>query len=128
MNLKGLYRRIKMSIGICVAISEGIVIAGESRQTYRGQIGARLASDNATKVFALTPNVLSVTAGWAFLRPQGANTHRNIASLIEEFKATIQPGTNVQTIANDLFTFFHTTYQWHTAQGFDQPVAPGQVA
>ncbi len=117
-----------MSLGICVATPEGIVVAGESRQTYHGRAGARIGSDSATKVFELTENVLAVTVGWAFLRPQGAASLRNIASLVEEFKASVNPGANVQTVANDLFAYFHTIYQWHVAQGLDQPVPAGQAA
>ena len=117
-----------MSLGICVATSEGIVVAGESRQTHGGRAGARVGSDSATKVFELTENVLAVTAGWAFLRPQGAASLRNIASLVEEFKSKIAPGSGVQAIANELFSYFNTVYQWHTAQGHDQPTPPGQIA
>lgn len=117
-----------MSLGICVATPEGIVIAGESRQTYRGRAGARIGSDSATKVFELTRNVFAVTVGWAFLRPQGATSLRNIASLVEEFKATIRQDSNVQQVADALFTYFHTIYQWHIAQGHDQPVPVGQAA
>ena len=117
-----------MSLGICVATSEGIAVAGESRQTHAGRAGARVGSDSATKVFELTENVLAVTAGWAFLRPQGAACLKNIASLVEEFKASIASGSGVQVVANELYTYFHTAYQWHTAQGYDQSVPAGQIA
>jgi hypothetical protein len=70
-----------MSLCISVVIPEGIVMAGESRQTQ--VIGGvnRIGSDNAIKVFNLTNTVLASTAGWAFLRPQGATMARNISSL-----------------------------------------------
>lgn len=117
-----------MTLGICVAIPEGIVMAGESRQTYRGRAGARIGSDSAMKVFEMTDSIVALTAGWAFLRPQGAITLRNIANLVEEFKATLTQPSNVQDVANQLHAFFNTAYQWHTAQGHDQPVQQGQVA
>lgn len=103
-------------------------MAGESRQTYGGRTGARIGSDRAMKVFELTDTVIGVTSGWAFLRPQGAATLRNIASLVHEFKTQLSQPSNVQSVANQLTAFFHTAYQWHTAQGYDQPVPTGQVA
>lgn len=117
-----------MTLCVCVSTPEGIVLAGESRQTYRGRAGARIGSDNATKAFDLTDTIAAGTFGWAFLRPQGAATLRNIASLVEEFKQSIATGASVQTVSNDLFAFFNTSYQWHTAQGFDQPVGANQFA
>jgi len=117
-----------MTLCVCVGIPEGIVLAGESRQTYRGRGGARIGSDSATKVFELTDSIMAGTYGWAFLRPQGAATLRNISSLVQEFRGTIQAGASVQTVANDLFAFFNTAYQWHTAQGYEPPVAAGQFA
>ena len=60
-----------MSLCITLVTPEGIVMAGESRQTQ--VIGGvnRIGSDNAIKVFDLTDTVLASTAGWAFLQPQG---------------------------------------------------------
>jgi hypothetical protein len=117
-----------MTLAICVATPEGLVMAGESRQTYLGRAGARVGSDSAAKVFELTDTITAATSGWAFLRPQGAATLRNVSSLVEEFKVSIPAGATVQTIANDLVTNFSTAYQWHTAQGHDQPVPAGQSA
>jgi len=43
-----------MSLGINVTIPEGIVLAADSRQTYRNQKGmARVGSDSASKVFRI---------------------------------------------------------------------------
>jgi len=117
-----------MTLGICVAIPEGIVMAGESRQGYQGRAGARISSDSATKVFELSDVVLAATSGWAFLRPQGATTHRNIASLIEELKVTLPANPSVKDAADALYAYFNQAYQWHTAQGYDQPVPAGQIA
>lgn len=103
-------------------------MAAESRQGYQGRAGARISSDSATKVFELTDSVVASTAGWAFLRPQGAATHRNVSSLVEEFKASLTPGSSVQTVADGLYTYFNQAYQWHTAQRHDQPVPVGQFA
>jgi len=117
-----------MTLGICVAIPEGVVMAGESRQGYQGRAGARISSDSATKVFELSDCVLAATSGWAFLRPQGATTHRNIASLVEELKVTLPANLSVKDTADALYAYFNQAYQWHTAQGHDQPVPSGQIA
>ena len=43
-----------MSLGINVTIPEGIVLAADSRQTYRNQKGmSRVGSDSASKVFRI---------------------------------------------------------------------------
>jgi len=117
-----------MSLCISVVTPEGIVVAGESRQTQIIAGVNRIASDSAIKVFELTNNVLAATAGWAFLQPQGATTARNISSLVEDFKPTITAGSNVQTIATDLWTYFNTIYQQHIAQVTGSAVQAGQSA
>lgn len=117
-----------MSLCIGVVTPEGIVVAGESRQTQ--VIGGvnRVGSDSAVKVFDLSDTVLAATAGWAFLQPQSATMSKNIASLIEEFKPTIPAGSNVQTITALLHTHFNNLYQQHVAQNPTSAVGAGQVA
>jgi len=62
-----------MSLGINVTIPEGIVLAADSRQTYRNQKGmARVGSDSASKVFRIGSRMGLVIAGLAFL-PQRAS-------------------------------------------------------
>ena len=117
-----------MTLAISVVNPEGIVVAGESRQTFTMAGVPRIGSDSARKVFDLTDGIVAATVGWAFLRPQGAATPRSISSLIEDFRATIAPNASVQAVAQGLYTYFDAIYQWHVGQGYDQPVPVGQVA
>ena len=117
-----------MSLCISVVTAEGIVVAGESRQTQIIGGVNRVGSDSAIKVFELTDTVLAATAGWAFLQPQGAAMARNISSLVEDFKPTIAPGSSVQQIATDLWNHFNGIYQQHTAQIAGSAVPAGQSA
>ena len=117
-----------MSLCISVVTPEGIVMAGESRQTQVIAGVNRIGSDNAIKVFDLTDTVLVSTAGWAFLKPQAATISKNISSLVEDFKPTIPVGSNVATIAGLLWTHFNTIYQEHIAQFPASAVPAGQTA
>jgi len=62
-------------MGLCISVvtPEGIVVAGESRQTQIIAGVNRIASDSAIKVFELTNNVLAATAGWACPRVPARN-------------------------------------------------------
>lgn len=122
---KGLFN---MSLCISVVIPEGIIMAGESRQTQVVAGVNRIGSDNAIKVFELTDTVLASTAGWAFLQPQGASFARNISGLIEDFKSTIPDGSSVQAIATLLWTHFNTIYQGHITHYPATAVPAGQTA
>jgi hypothetical protein len=117
-----------MSLCISLVIPEGIVVAGESRQTAVVGGVTRIGSDSAIKVFEMTDTVLAATAGWAFIQPQGATVLRNISSLIEDFKTTIQAGSSMQTIAAQMWTYFNTLYQQHITQNPAQAVQAGQIA
>jgi hypothetical protein len=87
----------------------------------------RIGSDSGVKVFELADTILGATAGWAFLRPQGAPLPWNISSLIEDFKPTIPPGSSVQAIAALLWTYFNAIYEQHIAQTHER-LAAGQSA
>lgn len=117
-----------MSLCISVVTPEGIVVAGESRQTQFVSGVNRIGSDSAIKVFDLTDSVLAATAGWAFLQPQGATMAKNIASLVEGFKPTIPAGSSVQAVAALLWDDFSTIYQQHIAQLPATALPTGQVA
>jgi hypothetical protein len=116
-----------MSLCIAVVIPEGIVVAGDSRQV--GVVGGinRIGSDSAVKVFALTDTVIAATAGWAVLQPQSATPPRNIASFMEDFKATIPADSSVASISALLWTYFNTLYQQHITQVAGSAVQAGQV-
>ncbi len=117
-----------MRLCIAVVTPEGIVVAGESRQTQIIAGVNRIGSDSAIKVFDLTDTVLAATTGWGFLQPQGSTVQKNISSLIEDFKTTIPAGSSVQTIASLLWTYFNTIYQQHIAQIPANAVPVGQIA
>ena len=117
-----------MSLCISVVTPEGVVMAGESRQTGVSGGISRIGSDSAVKVFELTPTVLAATAGWAFLQPHGATVWRNISSLIEDLKPTIQAGSSVQEIAAQLWTHFDALYQQHIAQNPNEAVQADHIA
>jgi hypothetical protein len=117
-----------MSLCIAVVTPEGIVVAGDSRQTQFLAGVNRVGSDSAIKVFDLTDTVIAATAGWAFLQPQGSTVQKNISSLIEDFRVTIPQGSGVQAITALLWTYFNTLYQQHVAQQPATAVPPGQIA
>ena len=95
-----------MSLGINVTIPEGIVLAADSRQTYRNQKGmARVGSDSASKVFRIGSRMGLVIAGLAFLPQQGVM--KNISGFIDEFRQTIPvEKLSVGEVARELSQYF----------------------
>jgi len=95
-----------MSLGINVAIPEGIVLAADSRQTYRNQKGmARIGSDSASKVFRLGSRMGLVIAGLAFLPQQGVM--KNLSGFIEDFRQTVAvDNLSVGETAKELEKYF----------------------
>ena len=74
-----------MSLAINTTTSEGIVLAADSRQSYRNRKGmARIGSDNASKLFQLNKRVGVAVTGLAFLPEDGVP--KNISKFIDEFK------------------------------------------
>lgn len=97
-----------MTIAVCVWVPEGIVLASESRQVYKNEIGnSRIASDNAQKVFQLSVKAGGITYGGAFL------SGNSILSLVEEWKVSLETsGQNpdqmhVDDIAQNLGAFLN---------------------
>lgn len=117
-----------MSLCVAVVIPEGIIVAGESRQTQFFTSMTRVASDSALKVFGLTDTVLAATTGWAFLQPQGATVPRNISSVIEAFKPAIPAGATVKDIAASVWAHLNGIYQQHVAQVPSSAVTAGTTA
>ena len=101
-----------MSLGINTITPEGIVLAADSRQSYRNHKGmSRIGSDSASKVFKLSNRVGLIVTGLAFLPENGVL--KNISRFIEEFKKGIQSEENsVSEIAQKLQTFFEEKYQY----------------
>ncbi|MFA5270365.1 MAG: hypothetical protein WC400_02035 [Patescibacteria group bacterium] len=73
-----------MSLAINIATPEGIVMAADSRQSYRNQKGAsRVGSDSASKLFLLNPRVGLAITGLAFIPEDGMA--KNVSNFINEF-------------------------------------------
>lgn len=101
-----------MSLCINTTTPEGMVLAADSRQSYRNMKGmSRIGSDSASKVFQLGKRVGLVVAGLAFLPENGIL--KNISRFIDEFKKQI--GINklsVKEISEELYKFFDNKYQY----------------
>ena len=116
-----------MTLAIGLVNPEGIVIAADSRQSYR-HAAVRIGSDSAIKVFGLTDTVVAATSGFAFLRPQNAPTPQNISTLIEDFKPTLAPNSTVQQVATAFHAAFSTIYAQHIVHVPGEAVSPGTNA
>jgi hypothetical protein len=117
-----------MSLCISIVTAEGVVVAGDSRQTQTLGGMNRVSSESAEKVFALTSTVLAATAGWGFLKGQDTPNVRNIASLVEDFKPTIPAGSTVVDIASLMWAHFNTLYNNHIVAFPNAAVTAGQNA
>ena len=102
-----------MSLTISIFTPEGIVLAADSRQSYRNITGAaRIGSDNATKIFQVGERVAVTVAGPAFLvdpkEPKlGA---RSIGVYINEFLNQLTPKETVETITTKLRAYLEGIY------------------
>jgi 20S proteasome alpha/beta subunit len=74
-----------MTLVLNTTTAEGIVLAADSRQSYRNQKGmARIGSDNASKLFQMNRRIGVAVTGLAFL-PEN-DVAKNISKFIDEFK------------------------------------------
>ncbi len=117
-----------MSLCITIVTPEGVVAAGESRQTQFINNVNRVASDSGIKVFELTNRVVATTAGWAYLKAHNSPNILNIAALVEDFKPTIAAGATTLEIAQAMWTHFNDLYQQHLAQYPAAALPAGHVA
>jgi len=101
-----------MSLGINTTTPEGIVLAADSRQSYRNQKGmSRIGSDSASKVFKINNKMGLIVAGLAFLPENGVL--KNISRFIEEFKKSIEnKELSIFETAQKLKDFFEEKYQY----------------
>lgn len=101
-----------MSLAINTTTPEGIVLAADSRQSYRNRKGmARIGSDNASKLFQLNRRIGAAVTGLAFLPENGVM--KNISKFIEEFKReTDVEKLNVKEAAEKLHYLFNKKYNW----------------
>lgn len=101
-----------MSLGINATTPEGIVLAADSRQSYRNRKGmARIGSDNVSKIFKLNKRVGVVAAGLAFLQEERVS--KNIGMFIEQFKRETEvDNLNVKEASEKLHYLFDKKYNW----------------
>lgn len=101
-----------MSLGINTVTPEGIVLAADSRQSYRNRKGmSRIGSDSASKVFKISDRVGLIVTGLAFLPENGVL--KNVSRFIEEFRETVaDKDMTVLEIAQNLHKFFEEKYQY----------------
>lgn len=101
-----------MSLAINTTTPEGIILATDSRQSYRNRKGmARIGSDNASKLFQVNKRIGIAVTGLAFLPEDGVP--KNINKFIEEFKRETEvEKLNVKDVADKLQYLFNKKYKW----------------
>jgi 20S proteasome alpha/beta subunit len=101
-----------MSLGINTTTPEGMVLAADSRQSYRNRKGmARIGSDNASKLFQLNERMGVIVTGLAFLSEGGVM--KNVSKFIEQFKReTDLERLSVRDTADGLYSLFNKKYDW----------------
>jgi hypothetical protein len=101
-----------MSLAINTTTPEGIVLAADSRQSYRNQKGvSRIGSDSASKLFLINNRIGVAVTGLAFLPENGIP--KNISKFIEEFKREAEvENLSVKDIADKLHYLFDKKLNW----------------
>ena len=101
-----------MSLAINAATPEGIILAADSRQSFRNRKGmARIGSDNASKLFQLNKRIGVAVTGLAFLPEDGIM--KNISKFIEQFRReTDTEKLDVKEVADKLYYLFNKKYNW----------------
>ncbi|MGI6482896.1 MAG: hypothetical protein ACOX08_06430 [Methanobacterium sp.] len=101
-----------MSLVINTTTPEGIVLAADSRQSYRNMKGmARIGSENAIKIFEINRRIGVGITGLAFL-PEGS-VQKNVSQFIEEFRRDSKvKNMEVKDVARKLNHVFSQKYQW----------------
>ncbi len=101
-----------MSLAINTTTPEGIVLAADSRQSYRNRKGvSRIGSDAATKLFLINNRVGVAVTGLAFLQEDGIP--KNISKFIEQFKREAEvENLSVKEVAEKLHDIFDKKLKW----------------
>lgn len=101
-----------MSLGINATTPEGIILAADSRQSYRNQKGmARIGSDSASKIFKINNRVGLIVTGLAFLLEKGIP--KNISNFVREFQQKISTNNlSVQEISKEISAYFEEKYSY----------------
>lgn len=106
-----------MSLVINTTTPEGIVLAADSRQSYRNMKGmARIGSENAIKLFEINRRIGVGITGLAFL-PEGG-VQKNVSQFIEEFRRGNKvKNMEVKDVAHKLHHIFSQKYRWEEQLG-----------
>ncbi len=101
-----------MSLVINTTTPEGIVLAADSRQSYRNMKGmARIGSENAIKLFEINRRIGVGITGLAFLPEEGVQ--KNVSQYIEEFRRGSKvKKMEVKDVAKKLHHIFNQKYHW----------------
>ncbi len=101
-----------MSLAINTTTPEGIVLAADSRQSYRNQKGvSRIGSDSASKLFLINNRIGVAVTGLAFLPENGIP--KNISKFIEQFKKEVEvEKLSVKEVADKLHYIFDKKLNW----------------
>lgn len=103
-----------MSLGINTTTPDGIVLAADSRQSYRNRKNmSRIGSDSASKVFQIGERCGVVIAGLAFLPEDGVL--KNISRFVDGFEKSIKGDIDqisIGDIAARLHAFFEGKYAY----------------
>jgi len=101
-----------MSLAINATTPEGIVLAADSRQSFRNRKGmARIGSDNASKLFQINNRIGVAVTGLGFLLD--GETLKNISKFIDEFKHDVEVRKfDVKEVAEKLYYLFGKKYNY----------------
>ncbi|MFA6348542.1 MAG: hypothetical protein WCX30_03905 [Candidatus Paceibacterota bacterium] len=101
-----------MSLAINITAPEGIILAADSRQSYRNQKGvSRIGSDSASKLFLINNRIGLAVTGLAFISENG--TPKNVSKFIEQFKREIDvDNLSVKDVAEKIHNLFNKTLNW----------------
>ena len=101
-----------MSLAINTTTPEGIVLAADSRQSYRNQKGvSRVGSDSASKLFLINNRIGVAITGIAFIVENGIP--KNVSKFIEQFKREVDvEKLPVKEVAEKLHFIFNKKLNW----------------
>lgn len=111
-----------MTITICVATPDGIVMGADSRMTYTNPRGwPKIATDSAEKLFEFGRGGAICTAGWAIVNG------RTISSHVNQLKQQSALAESPQAAAELLGTYFDEQIKQHVEAELDEPPDPGDA-
>ncbi len=101
-----------MSLAINTTTPDGVVLAADSRQSFRNRKGmARIGSDNASKLFQVSSRAGVAVTGLAFLPEDGVM--KNISKFIDQFKHEVDTEVlDIKEIAQKLHYLFDKKHNY----------------